>query len=359
MSAVLPLKPHERFEVFEKLNQTDGALALDALRRLRAGVIVCNAAGTVRLANPTAEEVLGCRPLEGTPIEAVLAAPDALRHQARHPELSSELRLTGSEQVLGYKVSEGINGELIIIFRDITRQVRMREERDRLMQLSTVGDVLPAVLHELRNPLAAVTSAIEVLVDTARHEDPIELTEALASILNELRRMSLVFQGIGSVGRRLRSQRVSRLDSATREVVRVMVHRAMPAGIAVTCDIAEVPPLALDPAIFKAIVFNLLSNAINACRRGATVTVILRHDDDVISLAVQDDGSGMTPEVLAACTQPFYTTRANGSGLGLVICKEAVEEAGGLLTIISEPGCGTAVWVTVPFESPDDDPIGG
>lgn len=354
MSNVIELKHFDRLENLEKLCRTDGALALDALRRLRAGVLVCDADGKVLLANPVAEETLGCRPLEGTPIEAVFAIPDTLRYQARHPEVRAEIRLEGSDQVLGYKVSEGVGGELIVLFRDITRQVRLREERDRLMQLSTVGDVLPAVLHELRNPLAAVTSAIEVLADTAHLEDPAELTEALGSILNELRRMGLVFQGIGSVGRRLLSQRTSRLDNAAREVVRVMRHRARPDGVEVRCDIGEIQPLPVDPAIFKAIVFNLVGNAINASRRGGHVVVTMRYTDDVLVVSVQDNGSGMTPDVLATCTQPFYTTRANGSGLGLVICKEAVEDAGGSLVITSTLGEGTLVLASIPFESLDD-----
>lgn len=349
MSAAMPHPPFDDRRQAE-LAKRNGKLALEALRRLGAGVVVCAADGRILLANPVAEKTLECSPLEGTPIGAVFASPEKLRKQARAADENAQLSHEGSEQVFGYKVSEGPEGELIILFRDITRQVRLRAERDRLMHLSTVGDVLPAVLHELRNPLAAVTSAIEVLVDTAAYEEPAELAQDLAGILNELRRMSLVFQGIGSVGRRLRSQRVARLGRAVREVVRVMAHRGSTKHIMVEADVEDPPPLPVDPAIFRAVVFNLVANAINASNRGDRVVVTMRYRNGVLTLAVEDNGSGMTPEVLESCTTPFYTTRANGSGLGLVICKEAIEDAGGTLGIVSAIGEGTVVTVSLPFD---------
>lgn len=329
------------------------SLALGALHVLSAGVIVCDAHGRVVLVNPSGEEILGQGALMGRAIETVFAPLEELRRHVRHDPATdpqrAELRLDNLS--IGYQVSQGAAGELVLLFRDISNQVRLRAERDRLLQLSSVGEVLPAVLHELRNPLAAVTIALEVMVEGGFDEDPDERVEGLRSVLNELRRMGLIFQGIGAVGRTLRGPRLAAIDRAVHEVIRVMGHRARREGIELVCDVDPMPPQPFEPAVFKAIVFNLLTNALYACERHGRVIVTLRlHDDAGLLLRVDDDGRGMSPAELAECTRPFFTTRANGSGLGLLICKEAVDEAQGTLDIVSAPGEGTCVIILLPRE---------
>lgn len=332
------------------LTATNAPMALEALRVLDAGVIVCDVAGVIVLANPSAEAVLGQGPLGGRTLASVLAAPDDLRRQARDEGARPTLRVEGRS--IGYQVSETAAGELVVLFRDISAQLQLQAERDRLLQLSTVGDILPAVLHELRNPLAAVTLALEVLLDTGDTESEAERIKGLQSVLNELRRMGLIFQGIGAVGRQLRGSRPAPLDQAVREVVRVIRHRSRREGVTLICDV-EPLQRRIDPAVFKAIVFNLITNALQACERSGWVEVRLHAGDDGgFVLRVTDDGRGMTPEELAECVRPFFTTRANGSGLGLLICKEAVEDAGGTLTLTSAPGEGTVATVHVPESSP-------
>ena len=271
--------------------------------------------------------------------------------QARSGERSQSITLqrAGGTVEVGYEISEGADGSFILLFQDITAQVRTRTERDRLLQLATVDEVLPTVLHELRNPLAAVTLAVEVLLEEAEPRGDAELTESLHTVLAELRRMSLVFQGIGVGGRRLRVQQGAAIDRAVHEVARIMDRLAHQSGITLHIDVHALPLLPFDPAVVKAIVFNLLSNAIYACRHGGHIKVSLRpRSPEVLLLRVTDDGRGMTPEVLAECTRPFFTTRSNGSGLGLVVCREAVEEADGRLIIDSAPGQGTRVSIELP-----------
>ncbi|MEZ4468483.1 MAG: ATP-binding protein [bacterium] len=254
---------------------------------------------------------------------------------------------------MGYEVSEGADNTLVLLFQDITEQVRTRTERDRLLQLATVDEVLPTVLHELRNPLAAVTLAVEVLLEECEPRDDPELTEALHTVLAELRRMSLVFQGIGVGGRSLRMTQVAAVDVAVREVARIMDRLAQQSGVTLHVDVQVLPLLPFDPAVVKAIVFNLLSNSIYACHQGGHIKVSLRpRTSSSLLLRVTDDGHGMSADVLSDCTRPFFTTRANGSGLGLVVCREAVEEAGGTLDIRSAPGQGTRVSIELPLTRP-------
>lgn len=251
------------------------------------------------------------------------------------------------ERALGFRVSRSAGDRIVILFQEITEQVLLRAERDRLLQFATLGEVLPSVLHEVRNPLAAVTSAVELLVEDAEDEGHAALSSELHSVLGELRRVELVFQGLGSAGRRLRCTRLHAIDRATEEVMKIMQHRARNAQVILEDEIQLMPLLPLDPAVYKALVFNLVSNAIYACNRGGRVVLSVALQGDTLTLCIRDNGRGMSPEVLAVCTSAFFTTRTNGSGLGLKICHEIVEEAGGSLDIQSHVGQGTRVCISL------------
>ncbi|MCB9542593.1 MAG: hypothetical protein H6703_09120 [Myxococcales bacterium] len=195
----------------------------------------------------------------------------------------------------------------------------------RALSLTTISELLPSLLHELRNPLAAITSSVELLIE----ETTGELHGELNAILAELRRMDLGFQGLGMIGRRLRSLRTQSLEPSLQDVVRVMRIPAGRAGVILRLDVEPMPLLPFNGAVVRAMLFNLLNNAIAACREGDEVRVRGRlvEGDRGFELTVSDTGAGMSPEVLARCTEPFFSTRTHATGLGLAMCHEAVERA--------------------------------
>lgn len=228
----------------------------------------------------------------------------------------------------------------------------IRTQRDRLLQLAAVGEVLPSVLHELRNPLAAVTTMVEVLVEEA----PDGLRQDLHAVLWELRRMGLTLQGIGGLSRQVHGPTPEAIDLAVEEACAVLTPTARALDITLATEVAAMPLVALERAVIKGVVFNLVRNAIDACRPGDRVVVSARVDGDAFELSVRDTGRGMTPAVLARCTELFFTSKANGSGIGLAICRQVAERGRGSLTIASEPGVGTTVCVRIPLVLPGDLP---
>lgn len=220
----------------------------------------------------------------------------------------------------------------------------------RALDLSTIGALLPSLLHELRNPLAAITSAVELLVE----ETTGEMNAELCAILAELRRMDLGFQGVGLIGRRLRAPRPQPLESALQDVVRVMRVPAGRVGVILRLDVEPLPLLPFNAAAVRAILFNLVNNSIAACREGHEVRVRARLSDAdrTFELVVTDTGAGMPPDVLARCTEAFFSTRAHATGLGLAMCRDAVETAGGRMRVASTVGLGTRVVLSVPIDEP-------
>lgn len=314
---------------------------------LPAAVVVIDDHGTIIRANPRACEVLDRRSLLGLSIHAVLGpwplppVPEPVRAER------NVVRADGTARSVGFAASPIPGGGMVIVFQDLARWQRLRDERDRLMRLAMVGEALPTILHELKNPLAALIAAGEILIeDTA----PGAVQDQLHAILGEARRLRLGLDGIGSVGRALASPRYQVIDQACREAFKVLELRANRAGIATRCDVRDLPLLPLEAAVVRAMVFNLVNNAIHACTPGAAINLHARLVDDGrwFELTVVDTGAGMSHDVLVRCTELFYSTKRNGSGIGLAVVRQAVVDAGGKLDVESVPGFGTGITARIP-----------
>ncbi len=224
----------------------------------------------------------------------------------------------------------------------------LQQERDRLLRIAAINDALPTLIHEIKNPLAAVTAAIEVMLDDGQDE---AMQGSLHAILRQLRRIRLTIDSVNLGNRELFSSRHAAIDHALREALAILGAMAHAHGIPLHSQIDDMPLLPLDPAVVRAILYNLVTNSVDACKSGGEIRVYagLRGSRDVFELVVEDSGPGMSPEVLRRCTELFFSTKAMGSGIGLALCHRVLEEAGGSLLIQSEPGKGTRVVARAKF----------
>lgn len=328
---------------------------------LPTAALVVDARGVIVMANRRAARILerSEEALRGGRVEDVLG-PIRYHQESSPSENGGELRHTqqvtlprGRTITIGYGVGLVVGDDesepllFAIVFQNISTWEKVREERDRLLQLAAVGEVLPSVLHELKNPLAAVTTAVEVLLEELPDGS---VRDQLHAVLGEVRRMALAFEGVGAVGRALRSDRYGAIDLACREVFRILTPRMEAAGVVARCDVPDMPLLPLDPAVVRAVLFNLLVNSLHSCPAGGTVVVHARlvNGGAWFELTVADTGEGMTAEVYERCTELFFTTKRSGSGIGLALARRAAEGAGGTLEIQSIVGVGTTVTLRVP-----------
>ena len=245
----------------------------------------------------------------------------------------------------------GIHGQVLAVsLLDVTERERAGTERDRLLQLAAVSEILPTVLHEIRNPLAAIRTMTELLVEEATDE---ALQNDLYSMLREVRRIQLTLQGIGTVGRTLHAPSPSAVDFAIEEAVRTLTPSASEKGISLTAEVEAMPLLGLDLSVVRGIVFNLVRNAIDACSPGDGILVRLGLDDPTtVRLEVADTGPGMPEDVIAHATELFFSTKRHGSGIGLALVHRSVDSAGGSFAIDSVLGEGTTIRMTIPTTPP-------
>ncbi len=332
----------------------------EILGTLAAGVLVFDGRGRVEYGNPAAARILRreAAGLLGLDVEDVLLPPAQLATAIHAPDGRREgeiVRGDGSTTVVGFSVSEPTKrGARTVLFQEIAGVIELRRERDRLLQMAALGDALPSILHELRNPLAAVTSVLELLVEEADERT----RRDLHSVLWEVRRMSLTLQGVGGFVRPMHVDRHVSVDLAVCEACRILEPSAERRGLRLEARVATMPLLPLDWGVVSGIVFNLVKNAIEACSSGDSIVVqATLEPGDVFFLSVADTGPGMTPEVRERCRELFFTSKEQGSGIGLALCQRLAESSGGRLDIRSAPGEGTLVTLMVPVHPPESQSI--
>jgi PAS domain S-box-containing protein len=330
---------------------------------LDAGVLVVRGDGRIVRANPCAGRFLGALHVDlvGSnvadviaPLSTLLTAPGE-QGGAEHRGEVDIVRADGTKATIGLSVTAFLDDAAgvhhVILFRDISGWLELRRQRDKLLKMAALGDVLPSVLHELRNPVAAVTSMLELMVE----ETTGDLQNDLHAMLWEVRRMNLNLQGIGGFARPVSAATTHvAVDHAIREACRILDPTAERKAVKIVCHVDDMPLLRLDRSVVSGVVFNLVTNAIDACNTNDVVAVSASlPEKDVFELVVKDSGAGMTPEVLGRCCELFFTQKDGGSGIGLALCREAATSSGGTLDVESTPGAGTRVTMRIPLGTQD------
>lgn len=230
----------------------------------------------------------------------------------------------------------------------------LREERvtEAIAQLRRLQSVGAKVAHELKNPLASIKGLCQLVARTPESE---RTQERLAVVASEISRMETILHEYLSFSRPLEDLRPETLDlnALARDVLDVVAGRADQAGVALELD-GSAAPVQGDPRRLKEALINLASNAIEATPNGGRVVVRVRAVDSGVTLEVRDTGRGIPPEDLERLGTSFFTTRPNGTGLGVVLAQGVIHQHGGTLEYKSTVGHGTTA--TIQFPAPGTPP---
>jgi PAS domain S-box-containing protein len=237
--------------------------------------------------------------------------------------------------------------QYIAIRADITAR---KAAEDRLMQqaaLARVGQMAAVVAHEVRNPLAGIKGAVQVLMSRreAGHDelpvmrDIVARIDALSELINDL----MVFA-------RPRAPRLAQLELRSVLSEAIAVARRDPASQAVAITIeGDSLPIVGDEELIRAAVLNLLLNAAQAMAGRGRIRVTVGPRDERAVIAIHDDGPGIPADLRDRVLEPFVTTKARGGGLGLPIAKRTAELHGGTLSLACPDTGGTLVTIALPL----------
>lgn len=344
--------------VAEQLSKTGGRLSererdlreLTALQNrivgaIPSGLVTCDPGGRVTYVNPAARAILGLadRPSAELTVDELMPGVLQLR-TGRRSELT--VKTPRGERSLGLSMTplEGPDG-VLIVFQDLTELRRAERELDRLDRLASLGRLSAQLAHEVRNPLASMRGAAQLLVgDTSG--TPQERMARL--IVTEADRLSGLVDGYLRLARPPPPERVhSRVDRIAAETVEVM--RADPSASAVALDEQLEPVEAwFDVDQLKQVLFNLLRNALAAAGRGGQVRVETRRLGDQAELRVWDSAGSIHADDIARLFEPFFSRQEGGTGLGLSTVQSIVHAHHGTIDVESAPGKGTTFTIRLP-----------
>jgi two-component system, NtrC family, sensor histidine kinase HydH len=228
----------------------------------------------------------------------------------------------------------------------------VEERLGRAEHLAEVGQLAASLAHEIKNPLAGISGAIEVL------RDALEPADSRRGILNEvMRQVSRVDRTVKDLLAYARPQtpRLGECDLAavTSRVLLLLQREAQACEVSLVLSAAVRPaPIQADEHQMEQVLMNLVLNALHASTKGGVVRVTLSADESSLTLSVSDTGLGMDEATRRRALEPFFTTKAKGTGLGLPICRRIVQAHGGRLEIASEVGRGTTIDVRIPRHQP-------
>lgn len=235
------------------------------------------------------------------------------------------------------------------------RQQNAELQVERSQKLSLVGQIAAGVAHEIKNPLASIKGAADILVDDSTPEDA--RNEFREILHNEIRRIdSTVSEFLGFARPKETKLEKTDLTNVINSCVRQVSPQSEQAGVNIAAEIVDDIIVTGDAEKLLQMTLNLILNAVNASADGDIVKVSLTATgSDSATLAIVDEGCGMTTEELDHAFEPFYTTRAGGTGLGLAIVKSIVDNHHGQIWLTSEVGRGTMAKVDVPLWSKGDE----
>lgn len=226
------------------------------------------------------------------------------------------------------------------------------QQMERADRLASVGEMATGIAHEIKNPLAGISGAISVLADDFAEDDPRK--EIVRQILEQIARLDKTSTDLLFFGRPGKPEfSLVDMNALVNNTLFFVAQHPEARNIHRVKELTrDLPPVWVDEKQIQQVLFNIIINAIQAMREGGTLTVLTESSkegrQEVIRVLISDTGKGIPPESLEKIFVPFFTTKTQGTGLGLPICKTLTQQNGGTLSVESRLGEGTTFIIELP-----------
>jgi signal transduction histidine kinase len=297
--------------------------------------------------------------LLGTAIIARVVARTALR-PLKELETGMQRIASGELRMLPVGPVQDEIGSMNAAFNRMIGEIfDVREELKRSDKLASLGTMLAGIAHELNNPLSNISTSAELLDEEGEKLRPEQRRELVGQIVSETDRATEIIRTVLEYSRQPRPERgPTNLLSTLFESV-VLVRGDLPAHVSVNLDVApDIEVLAHKTKLQQAFI-NLMTNSIDAmreARRDGTIDVAARltAGDGQVEIVFRDTGAGIPPNVVDRIFDPFFSTKdvGHGTGLGLYLTHQIVEQHGGTIRVESKVGEGTTVTIRLPRIGP-------
>lgn len=352
-----------RSRLSEEIERTQRLVAVTdhVVRSVAAGIVATDLEGRVLHLNPAARRILGLTAearAEGLDLDEVMPLADhtwgLLYTRARS---KSSIRIEDNHRTTGLRLGLTLGpledeahqlAGFIINFQDLS-EIEGAAARQRTQErMAAVGEMAARMAHEIRNPLAGISGSAQML---ASMESSDHKTSRLLHILvDESRRLSTILDNFLDYSRPSHGSRQQcDLTLLLRDCVDLLRRSDLPGPEhQIDLDLPESLLLLGEEPLLRQMVWNLARNALEAMPDGGALTITGENRSGIVVLAFSDTGVGMSEDVRKHAFEPFVTSTPGGTGLGLAVVYNVVEQHNGTIEIDSTPGAGTTVRIEMP-----------
>ena len=275
--------------------------------------------------------------------------------RVRHGDLSTRVGFAKRDDDIG-RLGRQFN-EMIEQLNESRRKLEEFHQREmaRAQHLATLGELAAGLAHEIRNPLAGIAGVVEVMSKDLPANSPSRAV--MGDVQKEIRHIQDILNDLLFYARpRPPAFHPSDLNATIEQAVMLARQqvRNKPVQILFTAN-SSLPLVDHDPALIQQVVLNLLLNGIQAIFGAGKVEVTAAREQDQAIVEVADTGRGIPADALPKIFKPFFTTRSEGTGLGLSLANGIVQSHGGRIEVSSAPGKGSQFQIWLPVERPKKD----
>ncbi|MBP5321897.1 MAG: PAS domain S-box protein [Kiritimatiellae bacterium] len=335
---------------------------------IQEGVLVIDNDGKLLYANKATEQMTGLDPERGRgrsilrllrewDWEHLLEMPDAESGWARMVTREIEVFYPEHRFVNVYAVpldaSTLAETGVLVILRDVTRDRKQEASTLESERLNAIKLLAASVAHEIGNPLNALTIHLQLLARELRGL-PDEIRNALTELVDvaqtEVSRLdTIISQFLRAIRPGKPILEPEKPEEVLQETLRLLKTEFENRRITVSVDMpARIPTVLLDRSQIKQVFFNLFKNALEAMPDGGALKVVFGVGDIFVDISIIDSGTGIDPKEMGRIFEAYHTTKATGTGLGLMIVQRIIEDHGGEIEIASKPGTGTCFKIRLP-----------
>jgi len=324
------------------------------------GVIFANDQAIRLFGAVKADEILGKSPLE-------LFHPDYhdIVHELIHELLEGRalvpmieekiVTLDGTPvdvEVSAARFTDEEGPAILLMLHDVSERKRLQERLHKAERIAELGTVASGMAHEIGTPMNVILGRAEYLMERVK-EEPIK--KGLQTIISQVERIARVMNQLLTFARRKSPERRPLdLRQTVEGTLEIFQERLVKNRVKVeTSFTSSCPPILADADQMSQVVINLVMNAVHAMPDGGLLRIELAPADQMVQLTVTDTGHGIPQDAIQRIFEPFFTTKefGKGTGLGLTVVKEIIEEHQGSITVQSAPGTGTTFTILLPEAS--------
>lgn len=333
------------------------------LDSIHSGIIVCDTDNIPIFANKTAERFLLFEYSEvysqsvwvyikhreiANFVKKTIAAEETILERDFPVEVKNKYRII-SVSIMPLVQKGQIRGT-IIYSEDMTEKRKNESKLKRAENLASLTTLAAGVAHEIKNPLGSMSIHMQLLKKALKDTSNVKIKNYLDVIDEEIDRLNKIVVDFLFAVRPMNIEPIrDDLNDLLQEIINFIKPEVEQNGIELRVLLnRNIPMIFIDRRFIKQAVINLIKNSIAATQKNGYILVTTDISEEGVQLIIADSGHGIPPEYINKIFEPYFTTKENGTGLGLTLTYKIIKEHNGDISVISEPGKGTKFIITLP-----------